>query len=91
MYSSVVKLVLIVDAANDCYAGWKVFQMLEAIRLNTPGVEVPIEEMPQYKGILEGSSKKLKNYLNRVVYEGRKCEKTLKELEVILLKKIGGL
>jgi hypothetical protein len=65
--------------------------MLEAIRRNTPGVEVPIEEMPQYKGMLEGPSKKLKNYLNRVVYEGRQCEKTLKELEIILLEKIDGL
>lgn len=91
MFSPVIKFVLIVDAANDCYAGWKVFQMLEAIRLNIPGVEVPIEEMPQYEGMVEGPSKKLKNYLNRVVYEGRKCEKTLNELEIILSEKIDRL
>ena len=82
---------LITDAANDCYAGWKVFQILEAIRLNTPGVEVPIEERPQYKRVLDGASKKLRNHLNRAVYEGRKCVKLLKELEVIFLERIDGL
>ena len=91
MYSPVIERVLIVDAANDCYAGWKVFQMLEAIRRNMPGVEVPIEEKPQYKRIPEGPSKKLKNDLTRAVYEGRKCVKILKELEVILLERIDGL
>ena len=29
-----------VDAANDCYAAWKVFQMLEAFRV-VEGVEMP--------------------------------------------------
>ena len=90
MYIPSLETVIIVDAANDCYAGWKVFQMLEAIRLNTPGVEVPVEEKPQYRRILEGPSKKLRNNLNRAVYEGRKCVKILKELEVILLERIDG-
>lgn len=80
MYWPVVKRVLTIDAANDCYAGWKVFQMLEAIRLNTPGVDIPIEEKPQYQRILEGPSKKLKNELNRAAFEGRKCVGILKDL-----------
>jgi hypothetical protein len=32
-----------VDASNDCYSGWKVFQVLEAIRMNLPGYQIPIE------------------------------------------------
>jgi hypothetical protein len=34
-----------VDAANDCYSAWKVFQMLEAIRQKQEDLEVPIEHL----------------------------------------------
>lgn len=30
-----------VDAANDCYATWKVFQVLETLRQETPSIEMP--------------------------------------------------
>ena len=40
MYLQSLEKVVIVDAANDCYATWKVFQMLEAFRL-VEGVEMP--------------------------------------------------
>jgi hypothetical protein len=33
--------VVTVDAANDCYATWKVFQALEALRRETPSIEMP--------------------------------------------------
>ena len=39
-----------VDAANDCYSSWKVFQMLEAIRQKQDGVEIPIEQESVYAG-----------------------------------------
>lgn len=66
MYSPLkMELWVTVDAANDCYSSWKVFQMLEAIRQQLDGVEVPIELESEYIGTkLERRAAQLRDTTN---------------------------
>lgn len=43
---------IIVDAANDCYATWKVYQVLEILRQETHSIEMPevIDYFEYWKG-----------------------------------------
>jgi hypothetical protein len=75
-----------VDAANDCYAAWKVFQMLESFRL-VKGVKMPA--LIDYGDSLVKKNRKRRRQLlesMRIVRgEGGRCMSMLNEL--INLKK----
>ena len=70
-----------VDAANDCYAAWKVFQMLEAFRV-VEGVEMPV--LIDYgEDIGKKNRKKRRQLLESMRClgtEGGRCYATLNEL-----------
>lgn len=79
---------LIVDAGNDCYAGWKVFQVLEAIRRNTPGVKVPIEPYDSYIKIRKRKPIELLVRLRFAWKEGLKCVALLKSYDDMITGKV---
>lgn len=70
-----------VDAANDCYAAWKVFQMLEALRL-VAGVEMPA--LIDYRDSVRKKNRKrrakLLESMRIIRSEGGRCLAMLNEL-----------
>ena len=58
-----------VDAANDCYASWKVFQMLEKFRVDA-GIEMPA--LIDYRDELDKKNLKKK----RRFLESMRCART---------------
>jgi hypothetical protein len=59
----------VLDAANDCYATWKIFQMLEALRRLTPGLEIPPRidyrlELIRKRGVSKIKERKETNWVN---------------------------
>jgi len=85
---------LISDAANDCYAAWKVFQSIEAMRFATPDAKMP--DLIDYRNELELKMKeqtrksrtRLLNHLGAVAREGRRCVRLLEELDVLVTRRI---
>ena len=54
------ELIGVVDAANDCYAGWKVFQMLEKFRMEGQ-LEMP--QLIDYRDEVEKKNQKTRRRL----------------------------
>jgi hypothetical protein len=69
------------DAANDCYAGWKVFQILEAFRV-VEGYEMPM--LIDYGDEVDKKNRKrrvrLLESMRNVRAEGGRCLALLNEL-----------
>jgi hypothetical protein len=79
---------LTVDAANDCYACWKIYEALSGLQNNSPGLEIP--QLIDYKEVwrrrielLESRRSKLLTSLGRrVIRDGREIQY---QIEMLLL------
>ena len=88
---------VIVDAANDCYAAWKIFQKLETLRSILPGVELPPlidyweETVKKNRKRAVIMIKVLRDRLRSLQKKGRAASTILRELCDIVDMRIEGL
>jgi hypothetical protein len=81
------------DAANDCYASWKIFQVLDTLR-KEEGSEIP--SLIDYGDVIRRRSqddydKRMKRLIERgrkIVQDGRECQKLVLQIHNLVSLRI---